>query len=196
MVDRVDPLARRIGAVNTVVVAPDGSLEATNTDAFGFRENLREAAPRLEAEFGAGGDPRGRRRGARGDRGPQRCRRRGDPHRQSHARTSRGGRRDLATPQTKITIHSWERGEHRSTSRPGSWSMRRASGMVGEPAAEPRSLHHCRCRRLSSTSSMSHWRPNSWRRRGGAAIRPSTVSECSSIRAGPASRPGSARPCR
>src|SRR5260370_23198592 len=45
VVDRVEPLARRIGAVNTIVVAPDGTLEARNTDAFGFRENLREAVP-------------------------------------------------------------------------------------------------------------------------------------------------------
>src|SRR5438094_5150239 len=45
VVDRVDPLARRIGAINTIVVEPNGSLTGTNTDAFGFRENLREAAP-------------------------------------------------------------------------------------------------------------------------------------------------------
>lgn len=45
IVDRVDPLARRIGAVNTIIVAPDGSLDATNTDAYGFRENLRDCAP-------------------------------------------------------------------------------------------------------------------------------------------------------
>jgi shikimate dehydrogenase len=44
IVDRVDPLARRIGAVNTVIVAADGSLEARNTDAYGFRENLRDCA--------------------------------------------------------------------------------------------------------------------------------------------------------
>src|SRR5690348_4948164 len=44
IVDRVDPVARRIGAVNTVVVAPDGTLEGRNTDAFGFREALRENA--------------------------------------------------------------------------------------------------------------------------------------------------------
>lgn len=43
--DRIDPLARRIGAVNTVVVAADGALEGSNTDAFGFMESLREAAP-------------------------------------------------------------------------------------------------------------------------------------------------------
>src|SRR5215472_16819791 len=52
VVDRVDPLARRIGAINTVIVAPDGSLEGTNTDAFGFRENLREAAPRWDPALG------------------------------------------------------------------------------------------------------------------------------------------------
>jgi shikimate dehydrogenase len=44
-VDRVDSLSRRIGAVNTVIVAADGSLEARNTDVYGFRENLRDCAP-------------------------------------------------------------------------------------------------------------------------------------------------------
>jgi shikimate dehydrogenase len=53
IVDRVDPLASRIGAVNTVVVMPDGSLEASNTDAFGFRENLRDAAPDWHPKDGA-----------------------------------------------------------------------------------------------------------------------------------------------
>ena len=42
IVDRVDPLAGRIGAVNTVIVAPDGSLDGQNTDAFGFIESVRE----------------------------------------------------------------------------------------------------------------------------------------------------------
>ncbi len=53
VVDRVDPLARRIGAVNTVVVAEDGSLEASNTDIYGFRENLREWAPSWDPSAGA-----------------------------------------------------------------------------------------------------------------------------------------------
>jgi shikimate dehydrogenase len=44
IVDRVEPLARRIGAMNTVVVKPDGSLEGCNTDVFGFCENLRDSA--------------------------------------------------------------------------------------------------------------------------------------------------------
>src|SRR4029077_5492915 len=52
VVDRVDPLARRIRAVNKMGVAPDGSLAATNTDAFGFREHLREAAPQWKPSSG------------------------------------------------------------------------------------------------------------------------------------------------
>lgn len=51
--DRVDPLASRIGAVNTIVATPDGSLEASNTDAFGFRENLRDWAPDWTPTAGA-----------------------------------------------------------------------------------------------------------------------------------------------
>ncbi|MFC3675566.1 shikimate dehydrogenase [Ferrovibrio xuzhouensis] len=41
----IDPVARRIGAVNTIVVQPDGSLTGSNTDAFGFLENLAAGAP-------------------------------------------------------------------------------------------------------------------------------------------------------
>lgn len=61
MVDRSDASARRIGAVNTVVVAPDGTLDGSNTDAFGFIENLRSSIPRWNpaagpaAVLGAGG---------------------------------------------------------------------------------------------------------------------------------------------
>ncbi|MHA1599886.1 MAG: shikimate dehydrogenase [Alphaproteobacteria bacterium] len=41
--DEVDAVARRIGAVNTVVFT-DGRLRGSNSDAFGFLENLREGA--------------------------------------------------------------------------------------------------------------------------------------------------------
>ena len=50
-VDESDAIARRIGAVNTVFVRGDGSLEGTNTDAFGFVEALRS---RLDGWSGAG----------------------------------------------------------------------------------------------------------------------------------------------
>lgn len=42
--DRVDPLAVRIGAVNTVV-ARDGKIEGRNTDYLGFLGNLDERSP-------------------------------------------------------------------------------------------------------------------------------------------------------
>ena len=44
-VDRIDGVARRIGAVNTLVVGDDGTIEGRNTDAYGFLANLREGAP-------------------------------------------------------------------------------------------------------------------------------------------------------
>ncbi len=65
IVDRIDPLARRIGAVNTIVVAEDGSLEGSNTDVYGFRESLRDAVPDWDPAsgaavvLGAGGAARG-----------------------------------------------------------------------------------------------------------------------------------------
>ena len=64
IVDEASPLARRIGAVNCIVVRADGSLEGRNYDAFGFTESLRERAPdlRFDADpavvIGAGGAAR------------------------------------------------------------------------------------------------------------------------------------------
>ncbi len=52
LADHVEPLARRIGAVNTLLVRPDGSLEGRNTDAFGFLENLRHGCPGFSASAG------------------------------------------------------------------------------------------------------------------------------------------------
>lgn len=42
--DAIDPLARRIGAVNTIVIGSDGALNGSNTDAFGLLENLRNSS--------------------------------------------------------------------------------------------------------------------------------------------------------
>lgn len=39
-VDTLDPLAQRVGAINTVVVHENGLLEGRNTDVYGFAENL------------------------------------------------------------------------------------------------------------------------------------------------------------
>jgi len=51
-VDRASGEARRIGAVNTIVIAADGTLEGRNTDGFGFSENLRNALPGWSAAAG------------------------------------------------------------------------------------------------------------------------------------------------
>jgi len=51
-VDVATPEARRIGAVNTLVVLDDGRLEGRNTDGFGFLENLRAGAPGWSAAAG------------------------------------------------------------------------------------------------------------------------------------------------
>ncbi len=52
LLDHVDPLARRIGAVNTIVKRTDGTLEGRNTDGFGFLEALAYNVPRWRAEAG------------------------------------------------------------------------------------------------------------------------------------------------
>jgi shikimate dehydrogenase len=52
LLDAVDETARRIGAVNTIVVGPDGELAGSNTDAYGFIENLRAGAPAWRAVSG------------------------------------------------------------------------------------------------------------------------------------------------
>jgi shikimate dehydrogenase len=50
--DTVDAQAQRIGAVNTVVVAEDGTLRGHNTDAFGFIESLHQAQAQWRADAG------------------------------------------------------------------------------------------------------------------------------------------------
>jgi shikimate dehydrogenase len=52
-VHALDPVAKQIGAVNTVIVQADGSLRGTNTDAFGYIQSLREAQPHWRADSGA-----------------------------------------------------------------------------------------------------------------------------------------------
>lgn len=51
-VDVLDPVARRIGAVNTLVVRADGRLEGRNTDGFGFLANLKQNCPDWQAAAG------------------------------------------------------------------------------------------------------------------------------------------------
>jgi shikimate dehydrogenase len=50
--DWVDPLAQRMGAINTIVVQPDGALHGFNNDGFGFLESLHEAQSGWHASAG------------------------------------------------------------------------------------------------------------------------------------------------
>ena len=52
LVHEVDANARRVGAVNTVVVQPDGSLKGMNTDGFGYIKSLLDAQPDWRADAG------------------------------------------------------------------------------------------------------------------------------------------------
>lgn len=51
-VDTADDNAKRIGAVNTIVVQPNGNLHGTNTDGFGFLENIKDGAPDFKLNQG------------------------------------------------------------------------------------------------------------------------------------------------
>jgi shikimate dehydrogenase len=135
IVDRVEPLARRIGAMNTVIVMPDGTLEGRNTDVFGFRENLRERASDWAPTagpavvLGAGGAARAvvaalieaRVEEIRiANRTPVRAERLAD---------------DLAAPVTRMTIHAWD--ERNVALRDAGILINTTSlGMAGEPALD------------------------------------------------------------
>jgi shikimate dehydrogenase len=50
--DEVHPLGQRIGAINCVVVQPDGRLHGFNHDGYGFIQSLLEAQPHWRADSG------------------------------------------------------------------------------------------------------------------------------------------------
>jgi shikimate dehydrogenase len=52
LMDRVNDLAQRIGAINTVVVEQDGALTGCNTDSFGYIQSLLDAKPTWRANTG------------------------------------------------------------------------------------------------------------------------------------------------
>ncbi|MGE5269952.1 MAG: shikimate dehydrogenase [Thiohalocapsa sp.] len=132
IVDRVDPLAKRIGAINTVIVAPDGSLEGSNTDVYGFRESLRDAVPEWESKggpavvLGAGGAARAvvaalAEAGVRDIRLINR----------TLVRAQRIAD-DLSTPASHITVYRWE--ERQALLEGAALLVNTTSlGMTGEP---------------------------------------------------------------
>jgi len=64
IVDEIDPVATRMGAISCVVVRPDGSLLGTNNDGYGFVHNILQHQPTWRADagpvvvIGAGGGAR------------------------------------------------------------------------------------------------------------------------------------------
>jgi len=64
LADSAADLAKRLGAANTLIFHPDGSIEAHNTDGYGFIENIRDHEPGLHLNdapavvVGAGGSAR------------------------------------------------------------------------------------------------------------------------------------------
>ena len=64
LMDQLSPMAQRIGAINCIVVQPDGSLHGFNNDGFGYIQSLKDAKPAWRADegpivvLGAGGAAR------------------------------------------------------------------------------------------------------------------------------------------
>lgn len=52
LVDELDPIARRMGAINCIVVQDDGRLKGYNHDGFGYIQSLRDAQPGWRADAG------------------------------------------------------------------------------------------------------------------------------------------------
>ena len=53
MVDRLDATAKRMGAINTIVVEADGSLSGYNNDGYGYIQSLLVAKPDWQADAGS-----------------------------------------------------------------------------------------------------------------------------------------------
>lgn len=50
--DHVSPLAQKVGAVNTLIVGPDGKISGLTTDGFGFLASLASSQPGWQASTG------------------------------------------------------------------------------------------------------------------------------------------------
>jgi hypothetical protein len=95
LVDRVDAFARRIGAINTIVVERDGTLSGYNNDGFGYVQSLRDAQPDWRADAGPVVVRRAAPRAPWWRPGRCRCARdpAAQPHAAARARHRAGGRR-------------------------------------------------------------------------------------------------------
>ena len=132
IVDHLDEVARRIGAVSCVTVRADGTLAATNNDAFGFVQNVLQHQPGWRASagpavvIGAGGGARAvvyslADRGAREIRVVNRTRARADTL-----------AREFGAP---VAVVEWE---HRGRALDGAAMLvnTTSQGMVGQPSLD------------------------------------------------------------
>ncbi|MFI4947561.1 MAG: shikimate dehydrogenase [Alphaproteobacteria bacterium] len=132
IVDRVEASARRIGAMNTVIVAADGSLSGSNTDVYGFCENLRDAVPDWQPTagpavvLGAGGAARAV-VAALIEMGVGELR----LVNRTLARAQRVAA-ELTAPTTRITIHRWDARDG-ALEDAGLLVNSTSLGMTGEP---------------------------------------------------------------
>jgi shikimate dehydrogenase len=135
LVHRVEPLARRIGAINTIIVAADGTLEGRNTDAYGFRENLRDRVPDFAPHsapavvLGAGGAARAV-VAALADMKVEEIRVVNRTLTRAEALA-----RDLCSPAATITVHPWAEGP-RVLAGAGLLVNTTNLGMAGAPPLE------------------------------------------------------------
>jgi shikimate dehydrogenase len=132
LLDRVDPMAQRIGAVNTIVAQEDGTLRGFNNDGVGFVQSVYDAKPDWKPEsgpiliLGAGGAARAvvvalLEQGARDIRVTNRT-----PERAEQMAAEIGG---------PVTVLAWER---RNEAMADVALLVNATdrGMVGKPALE------------------------------------------------------------
>ena len=52
MMDHIDPLAQRMGAINCIVVQEDGALHGFNHDGYGYIQSVKDAKPDWRADAG------------------------------------------------------------------------------------------------------------------------------------------------
>ena len=191
LLDRVDDLARKIGAVNTVVVEKDGTLTGFNNDGNGFIQSLRDADPKWSPAsgpilvLGAGGAARAvvASLAAQGAKEIRLANRTLDKAREIA---------DAVGPVVKVV--PWD---ERADALDGVALLANATSLgIGRQAgARDAARSTAREARWSATSSTSRRRRRCWPRRACAETSPSTASACCSIRRVPRSTPGSAS-CR
>ena len=132
VVDEIDEVARRIGAISCVVVRDDGSLYGTNNDWRGFLGNLKQAVPGWRADagpavvLGAGGGARAVCHALIADGAPEvrLVNRTPDRAERLHA--------DLGGP---ITVLPWE-ARHDALDGAATLANATSLGMAGQPALD------------------------------------------------------------